>query len=531
VRNTIKIENVSQRFGAIQALDRVGLTLCSGEVRALIGANGSGKSTLVKVLAGYHVPDKGDVDVNGVTCSLGDPRGVSELWKVSVVHQDLGLIEGLSILENFLLPELSSSGEKKINWRKKYQLVAPYLQRFGVTVSPYRKIDECSRVTRALIALARAVWALEVESGNSSLEEGQSERMPGTLILDELTAFLSLEEVNLLKSVIRDVVKKGHSILFVSHDLDEILSFTDTITVLRDGCCVADRSTSGISKDELFTLVAGRSAEDLKSSPGRRDEGLSQMKKVSVRGLTSGDAKMGPIDFEVVPGEVLGLTGLVGSGYELVPYALFGADKDATGEFTFEKGTVRVDRLTPPQAIGLGVALVPGDRNSQGLWSDMSIAENLSVTDRETKVNSWLLSWRRLWSRGDEIVKEYAVKAPNSRSKIHVLSGGNAQRVVLAKGITAKPVILLLHEPVQGVDVGSRSHIVGTILDRAAKGLAVICASSDHEFLSQVATRVLVFSRGQVVQELSTEPGASFVDKDEMVYACQTKIAVDVVEV
>ena len=529
MRNTIKILNVSQRFGVIKALDQVDLTFCSGEVRALIGANGSGKSTLVKVLAGYHVPDSGDVEVNGVTRSLGDPRGVSELWKVSIVHQDLGLIEGLSILENFLLPEFSSSGEVKINWRKRNQMVAAYLQRFDVTVSPYRKIEVCSRGTRALIALARAVWSLE--SGSDTSSKGEEGRLPGTLILDEITAFLSIQEVNLLRNVIRDVVNSGHSVLFVSHDLDEILSLADQITVLRDGRCVADRATAGISKDELFTLIAGRSAAELKGALGPRAEILTQMKQVSVRGLTSGDASMGPIDFELVPGEVLGLTGLVGSGYELVPYALFGADKGAKGELTFEKGTVRMDRLTPPQAIALGIALVPGDRTTQGLWSDMSIAENLSVTDHEHEVNAWLLSWRQLWHRGDEIVKEYSVKAPSSRSKVSVLSGGNAQRVLLAKGITAKPAILLLHEPVQGVDVGSRSHIVETILNRAANGLAVICASSDHEFLSQVANRVLVFSRGQIVQELSPQPGASFVGKDEMVYACQTKFVVDVAEV
>jgi ribose transport system ATP-binding protein len=525
VQSTVTISNVSQHFGAVKALDRVGLTLRPGEVRALIGANGSGKSTLVKVIAGYHTPDSGAVDVDGTQCSLSDARGVSELWKVSIVHQDLGLIDGLSILENFLLNDFSSSNELKISWSERSKTVSKYLERFGVKISPYRKINECSRVTRALIALARAVWILESDVRNSSVDESGT---TGTLILDELTAFLSVEEVQLLRSVIKDIVASGYSVLFVSHDLDEIISFADQITVLRDGKCVADQSARDISKDELFTLIAGRSAEDLKNNAVSNVAETGSRKKIFIEDLSSGDGSLGPISFDFASGEVVGITGLVGSGYELVPYSLFGADKGSVGSLTIESGTIRIDRLTPPQAIQLGIALVPGDRNTQGLWSDMTIAENLTATDKEQKTNPWLISWKRVWGRGNDVVKEYAVKAPNSHTKILQLSGGNAQRVMMAKGITAKPSILLLHEPVQGVDVGSRSHIADVILDRASSGLAVLCASGDHEFLAQVASRVLVFSHGKIVSELHAKEGQQFVGKDEIVYACQNKISVDV---
>lgn len=519
--NTVVLTKVSQRFGAIQALDQVGLTLRSGEVRALIGANGSGKSTLVKVVAGFHIPDEGQASINDEVRELSDPRSVSELWKVAIVHQDLGLIDGLSVLENFLLSDISLNGSTKIDWRKKGQLVRTYLQRFGVKTPIGRKVNECSRVDRALIALARAVWTIEKDTENN--EHGET--MPATLILDEITAFLTIEEVQFLKGVIKEVVERGHSVLFVSHDLDEILTLADQITVLRDGRVVADQPIEGVSKDQLFTLIAGRSANEFKTQRDLDAVGLAESTRVEVRGLRSGDGVVGPVDFEVAPGEILGLTGLVGSGYEKVPYVMFGAERGSSGQFTFEKGTIDIAKLSPPQAIQFGVALVPGNRTAQGLWGDLTIAENLSITDRDGSHNPWLLSWRKLWNRGEEIVREYSVKAENSKTRIRTLSGGNAQRVLLAKGMTAKPSLFLLHEPVQGVDVGSRSHIASVILDRASKGMAVVCSSSDHEFLSQVASRVLVFSRGRIVEELTPLKDQPFVDKDQMIYACQTKVA------
>jgi ribose transport system ATP-binding protein len=518
--NTVSLSNVSQRFGAVQALNQVGLTLRSSEVRALIGANGSGKSTLVKVVAGFHIPDDGQVDVNGEVRELSDPRAVSELWKVAIVHQDLGLIDGLSVLENFLLSDLSQNGSTRIDWREKSKLVKKYLTRFGVKASPYRKINGCSRVDRALIALARAVWEIEKDA-----EKEGGESKPATLILDEITAFLTIEEVQFLKGVIQDIVKHGHSVLFVSHDLDEILTLADQITVLRDGVVVADQPIEGVSKDQLFTLIAGRSADEFKTVPTADIANVGEGARVQVSALAAGDGFMGPVNFEVSPGEVLGLTGLVGSGYERVPYVMFGAEKGSTGTYTFNQRTIDVARLDPPTAIQLGVALVPGNRNAQGLWGDLTIAENLSVADRESRLNPWLLSWRKLWNRGEQIVREYAVKAESAHTRIRTLSGGNAQRVLLAKGMAAKPSILLLHEPVQGVDVGSRSHIASVILDRAAGGIAIVVASSDHEFLAQVASRVLVFSRGQIVEQLKPPAGLPFVDKDQMVYACQTKVA------
>jgi ribose transport system ATP-binding protein len=528
-RNTITISNVSQRFGAVIALDQVGLSLAPGEVRALVGANGSGKSTLVKVVAGYHVPDSGELEVNGSSCQLASRREVTGLWKVSTVHQDLGLIEGLSVTENFFLPELVASHATRLHWRVMQRTVSEYLQRFGVEVSPGRKIEQCDRVTRALIALARAVWDLEGVASRTAdgAKDDLETQSPSTLILDELTAFLSIEEVTLLKDVIGRVVSEGHSVLFVSHDLDEILNFADNVSVLRDGRCVADRPTVGVDKDELFTLIAGRPADKTPRVMGGPVEGGDRTR---IRALvrSAGSGGVGPVSCDVAPGEILGLTGLVGSGYDLVPYALFGADPSANGELGLPQGTFRLEKLSPADAIGLGVALVPGSRNLQGLWTSLSIAENLSITDPQLSRRPWALSWKRLWERGDRTVAEYAIKAPNSRTRVEVLSGGNAQRVLLAKWFGVAPSLLLLHEPVQGVDVGSRSQIVDLILHRAEQGLAVLCASADHEFLAQVAHRVLVFHHGVIDQELTATPGSSFVTKDDMVWACQVKSSVNV---
>jgi ribose transport system ATP-binding protein len=521
LRNIVEISNVSLRFGAILALDQVGLSLSPGEVRALVGANGSGKSTLVKVVAGYHLPDSGSVEVNGSTCDLSDARGVTDLWRVSAVHQDLGLIEGLTVTENFYLSELSASHSRRLNWSKMQSTVGEYLHRFGVDVSPRAKIAECHRVTRAMIALARAVWDLEGGAAAATDREDVGQ-IPSTLILDEITAFLSIQEVNLLKDVIKNVVSRGHSVLFVSHDLDEILSFADHITVLRDGRCVADRATIGVDKNELFELIAGKpTGTNVPSTTAMKVAKASEV--IEVTGLTAGSGGVGPINFEVAPGEIIGLTGLVGSGYDMVPYALFGSDKSAKGSIRLPQGTFRLEKLVPADSMGLGIALIPGSRVLQGLWTDFSIGENLASVDGDLNRRPWALSWKKLWSHGDETIAKFAIKAPNARSRISMLSGGNAQRVLIAKWLATKPVLLLLHEPVQGVDVGSRSQIVDLILQRAQQGLAVICASGDHEILAQMASRVLVFHHGVVGQELLASDDTPFVAKDEIVWACQVK--------
>ncbi|MGH3732018.1 MAG: ATP-binding cassette domain-containing protein [Acidimicrobiales bacterium] len=518
---------MSKRFGAVVALEDAHITLRSGEVRALVGANGSGKSTLVKILSGFHRPDSGVLKIGDIEADLNEDWRHGEHWQVGTVHQDLGLLTGVSVVENFLLPELAvgHAAGVKLNWRKLRSSVASHLGRFDVDTSLVRrKINECPRVTQAVIALARAVWILEggFAQGTSEAMVGDAQR-PATLILDEITAFLSLSEVAKLREVIRGVAASGHSVLLVSHDLDEVLSFADEVTVFRDGRVVAERRVTDVKKAELFSVISGISLDETQAATATRMSTSRQSLSIEVSDLRAGEGAVGPLSFDISPGEVLGITGLLGSGFENVPYALFGADPSARGTLTINGSTCELAGVSPARSMAQGVALVPGDRGAQGLWGDMTIAENLSASDGSLSLHPWLQARAPMWRRGDAAVREYAIKAPSSRSKIAELSGGNAQRVLMAKWLAVEIDFLLLDEPVRGVDVGARLQIAELILDRASRGLSVLCATSDHEFLSQVAHRVLVFANGELSFELHPKDGASFVAKDDMVWACQAK--------
>jgi ribose transport system ATP-binding protein len=523
----VEISHVSKRFGAVVALDDAHLSLRSGEVRALVGANGSGKSTMVKILSGFHRPDSGVMKIGGVEADLSDDWRHGEHWQVGTVHQDLGLISGVSVAENFLLPELAvgHAGSVRLNWRKLRSSVAGHLSRFDVDPSLVRrKIDECPRVTQAVIALARAVWILEGGFALGTLEAVTADQQrPATLILDEITAFLSLDEVAKLREVIRMVAASGHSVLLVSHDLDEVLSFADEITVFRDGRVVAERQVSDVKKSDLFSAISGISLEETKDVASDTKVKSRENVSIKVHELRAANGAVGPLGFDVAAGEVLGITGLLGSGFESVPYALFGADATATGMLNINGTDYDVSRVTPSRSIAQKVALVPGDRGTQGLWVDMTIAENLSASDGSLSLHPWLQARSPMWRRGDDVVGEYAIKAPSSKSKIVELSGGNAQRVLMAKWLAVDLDLLLLDEPVRGVDVGARLGIAEMILERASSGLSVVCATSDHEFLSQVAHRVLVFANGEISFELHPTGGSKFVAKDDMVWSCQAK--------
>lgn len=524
--SVLEISNLSKRFGGIQALDDVRLTVSPERIRALVGANGSGKSTLVKVVAGYHRPDSGVARIAGVDVPLDDERRLREVWNVGAVHQDLALIDELSVGENFLLPYLASTGNVRLNWPALRSIAKPYLERFGVRVSLRSKVGQTPRVDRALLALARAVYVLESpvsgHAGSSDATVGRP-RASSTLILDEITAFLNADEVDMLRTAVRGIADEGFNVLFVSHDLDEIVTFADDVTVLRDGRVVSDCAVNEIDKKSLFTLIAGYRPTTAPASDGRiRRSGTARAEgDVTVSELRSSDGQFGPVDFAVGSGEILGLTGLIGTGFDQIPYALFGECGLQAGTLELGGRTYALAKLKPAEAIALGIALVPGDRARQGLWMHMSIGENLAVTNGSMTERPLALSWRAVWSRAQASIEEFKVKAAGVRSRVADLSGGNAQRVMLAKWLSAAPSLLLLHEPVQGVDVGARVQIAELIRRRAENGLAVLCASADHEFLAHLCDRVLIFNGGVVRSELLPAAPSTHITKAQILWACQ----------
>jgi ribose transport system ATP-binding protein len=514
----LALSRVSKHFAGVHALRGVDLTVCGGEVRALVGANGSGKSTLVKILAGYHQPEP------GAAISLrGRPRRFSELSRsqqrlgIGVVHQDLGLIEELSVLENFLLPRFAASQQWYIDWKKARRDAAPFLARFGVS-SLAAKVAEVPRVTRALLALGRAVRVLESSEGQSHGGQGG-----GILVLDEITAFLSAEEVHVLHQVVRETAQKGHGVLFISHDLGEVLSFADAATVLRDGAVVAQRTVADTSAEMLFELITGRGREQVVPSAVATPD-----HPAAVRLADIGVAGAGRASFSIAPGEVVGLTGLLGSGFEEIPYVLFGARHDAVGTLSMGGQEISLDGLSIRRAISKGIAFVPGDRLGAGLIDSLSIAENMTMLKLPSFVEHGALAWRRVRAYAREIIKRYRIVAHSENDGILTLSGGNQQRVLLSKWLEENSSLLLLHDPVRGVDVGARIEIARLVRTHATEGAAVICASSDYEFLSEVCDRVLVCRNGDVVEELVRQSGELIPD-EAIEWACLNKGATTIV--
>jgi ribose transport system ATP-binding protein len=509
-KEIIRVADVAKDFGGVRALRGVTFALNAGEVRALVGANGSGKSTLVKILAGYHEPEPGaSLRLHGVPTSFEVTTRARDGLRLGVVHQDLGLIDGLSLLENFLLPTFARRHRWHIDWRRSREMAAEFLSRFGVT-DLSATVERTPRVTRALLALARAVYALE---GNAEAPEASA--VGGVLILDEITAFLSVEEIGILRDVVRDTARRGHAVLFVSHDLSEVMTFADKVTVFRDGLVVGDQAVEETSLDKLFELIVGRKRVATLPLNADTADTAHPMQVIDI-----GVAGAGTSSFMIAPGEVLGATGLLGSGFEEIPYILFGARTDGVGSLRMSGEVVDLSHHDVVGAIARGIALVPGERLKSGLIGAMSIAENVTMLQLRQFADRGRLAWSNLRTYAGEVIERYRIVAPSPGADVLTLSGGNQQRVLLAKWLETRPRLLLLHEPVQGIDVAARIAVAQLIRGHAKGGAAILCASSDYEFLSEVCDRVLIYGRGEVTSELGRRPGEPLISRDAIEWAC-----------
>ncbi len=481
----VRARGITKIFGGQRALDDVELTIMPGEVHGLLGENGSGKSTLIKVLSGFHVPDGGTLEVAGRDVPLPLVPGQQRELGFEFVHQDLGLVPSLSVTENLVLGEIAASRKAAYSWRAARQRAAATFARYGVDIDPDAIVETIRPVDRAMLAIVRAV---------ESLGDGTTSGGANLLVLDEPTVFLPKQEVGQLFSLVRRITATGSSVLFVSHDLDEVREITDRVTVLRDGRTSGTVVTSEISRRELVTMIIGRElAEHQQASTGtavRREVVLS------VRDLCHGG--LSDVSFDLHAGEVLGFAGLIGSGYEDVLYSLFGAAPGATGTVTAGDRTIDVATLTPRRAMALGMALVPGDRKNAGSVGTLSLAENINLTVLDRYFHGWRLRHGRLRENVAQLIAEFDVRPAVPELDYGSLSGGNQQKALMAKWQQIAPKVLLLHEPTQGVDVGARQQIFDMIRGSTANS-ATICASSEYEQLESICDRVGIFVRGRLV--------------------------------
>lgn len=493
----VEIRGASKRFGATRALSEVDLVVERGEIRALVGENGSGKSTLIKILSGYHVPDDGTVSVAGTQLQLPIRSKTARQNHLAFVHQELGLIPSLSALENFELGNLAFEDSLYVNWRRRRRRFEERLGLYGLDVDPRIPVSELSRTAQTLLAIARAVEDLAVDPLSGS---DNGHRWDGLLVLDEPTVSLPSSGIDQLFGLMRRVANHGVGVLFVSHDLDEVVAVAHSVTVLRNGRVVADRPAQGIDRNEIARLMLGEAllVEAREAPPSPVTDGPVAVAVTGLAGGTLRDATL-----VVRAGEILGLTGLMGSGYEEVCPRLFGAARASGGTVAVAGGVpVAAHQMTPQQAIALGIGYVPEDRKRDAGIETLTISENLSIPVMSEHSTFGTLRRRALLRRAWSLAEEYQVRPLDPRLAFSALSGGNQQKVVLAKWMALRPRLLLLHEPTQGVDIGARAEIFRLIrAARAAAAMAAIVSSTDLEQLADLCDRVLVFAGGRVVAE------------------------------
>jgi ribose transport system ATP-binding protein len=477
-------------------LKDVSLTLRGGEVWGLLGENGSGKSTMIKILAGFHHPDPGaELEIDGADVKLPLRGDESLELGLAFVHQDLGLFPKLSVVENFAVTGFQQSSPGLIRWRQEARRARRMLDAFGIDIDPRRSVGSLSAAERAMLAIVRAAGLLaeRAEAGGGSIGSG-------TLVLDEPTVFLPEEDSARLYELIGRVAGQGAAVLLVSHHLAEVRTVTDHVAVLRDGVLQGTWETAKVTDEELVQAIVGRRAERLTHTPPAPAAGTEA--RVKVAGLRGG--RVHSASFEVRPGEILGVTGLVGSGFEDIPTLLFGARTAEAGSVRIGDRDFEARKLTPRKAMERGVALIPGDRLISGGVAGQSTASNLTLPTISNYFSGGRLHLRRERREAGEALQRFSVRPPDPSLNFGMLSGGNQQKLVLAKWLRGDlPDLLVLHEPTQGVDVGARFQVYDLLAGLLEQGMAMLCASTDFEQLEQLCSRVIVFRDGEIGAELN----------------------------
>ena len=479
----LRAEQVSKAFGATQALDGVSLELGRGTVHALLGGNGSGKSTLIKAIAGVEPADAGELEIRGERHELPSmsPARAREAG-LHFVHQQRSTFPGLTVTENLSIGRGFETGAGgRIAWRRARQRAAAVLERFQIAVDPDTELGRLGPATQTMVAIARALQD----------QEGDAD---GVLLLDEPTASLPAPEAALLLEALRRYAAAGQAVVYVTHRLEEVFAVADRATLLRDGRVVAVVEPGQIEHDELVELMMGRSVEQIERLRGR-PEGRAIL---SGHGLAAGS--LTPLDLDVRAGEIVGLAGLIGAGRSTLLKALFGVVPLESGEVRVDGERRRIN--SPPEAMAARFAYVPEDRQRDAAFPDLSVGENLSLTVLPSYWRRGVLNRRAERRDTLGLLSSFLIDAESDAAPLRSLSGGNQQKVVLARSLRRGPRVLLLDEPTQGVDVAARAEIYELVHRAVADGAVALVASSDFEELARICDRVLVLRKGRVVSEL-----------------------------
>ena len=469
----LELSNITKRFGGVEVLHGVSFALRPGEVHALLGENGAGKSTLIKVITGVHQPDGGEIVLDGKQARFNNTHE-SRLAGIAAIYQELSLFPDLNVAENIFIGRQPTTFGGRIDWRKLYAEAEKLLASLGVHLELKQKTRNLSIAQQQMVEIARAF------SINARI-----------LIMDEPTSSLTLNEVDDLFRLVRRLRDGGTAIVFISHRLEELFELADRVTVLRDGAYVDTRLVKDVTRDDLIRMMVGRTITNMFPK-----QDVKPGKVVLKVDCLSCDGVFKDISFELHEGEILGLAGLVGAGRTNVARAIFGTEPPTSGEIQLDGKVIHI--TSPRQAIALGLAYVPEDRQLHGLIPPMNITANISLPVLQEYARRGWLQDKVERSAALNAAKQMEVRATSIWQKARELSGGNQQKVVMAKWLSTKPRILILDEPTRGIDVGTKAAVHALMSKLVSEGMAILMISSELPEVLGMSDRVIVMHEGSM---------------------------------
>lgn len=480
----IQFEHIDKKFGGVHALSDVSFEIARGEVHALVGENGAGKSTLMNILSGLFLPDSGQVYLNGSPVQIVSPTRAKKLG-IATVYQELKMCGELTIAENVFLGRELRKNKVGLNYRDMNEQTEQVLSSYGLDLEPATRVGDLTVAQMQVVEIARAI------SLNSSV-----------LILDEPTSSLTENETRRLFENIRNLRKKGVTVIFITHRLEEVFEIADRISVLRDGKYLKTCEISDITPDEVVALIAGKSVEEVRSAEANEKRELSEEVVLEVEHFSRGKY-FKDVSFKLHRGEILGFYGLQGAGRSELIETIFGIYQRDSG--VLRVNGREVEHKKPRQAILNGIAFVPEDRKRAGIFNVMSILENMAVVhDRDVSNAVGLVSPKKITGLCKSYIKKLSIKADSVQQRIGNLSGGNQQKVVIARGLSMNPDILLMDEPTRGIDVGAKSEIFKILRSlRDNEGKSIIVISSELSEVVGECDRVIVMKNGRICGEVS----------------------------
>jgi ABC-type sugar transport system ATPase subunit len=474
----LEASGISKQFPGVRALDDVSLTILPGEVHAVVGENGAGKSTLMKILAGAHTPDSGTIRVDGKEVTIDNPRAAQDLGIITI-YQELSLVGALSVGENIFLGDLPTrAGNWQVDWPQVWEKSRELLARVGLHVRPQTLARDLGTGQRQMVEIARALH-----------------RKVRVLILDEPTSSLSERETARLFEIVELLRSQGVGIVYISHRLTEIFRIADRVTVLRDGKLVGTVNVADATEDDLVRMMVGRDLSRLFTQARETDAPIRlEVRDLSRRGV------LHDISFHIRGGEIVGLAGLVGAGRTELARCLFGADLISSGQILLDGKPVSI--RTPGDAVDVGIALVPEDRKLQALVPVMGIRENVTLPVLDRLGSPFFPSRSKEREMVGDYIRNLRIRTPHMEQRVSALSGGNQQKVIIARWLATRPKVLILDEPTRGIDVGAKAEVHALIARLAESGVAILLISSELPEILGMSHRVLVMHEGRLVADM-----------------------------